>query len=96
MPRALLRTQKSDSPNPVQMTRRNLLGLSLGAGALFALEACGSGSTATVCPPSSASALSNSARSRSLTPLPRCCCSSGVTFSPATNRSAVPSARTSA
>jgi peptide/nickel transport system substrate-binding protein len=45
MPRALLRTQTSDSPTPISMSRRGLLGLGVGAGVLFALEACGTGST---------------------------------------------------
>ena len=47
MPRALIRTQKSDSPAPIALSRRRLLGIGLGAGALFALDACGgtSGST---------------------------------------------------
>ena len=45
MPRPMIRTQKSDSPASVQLTRRGLLGIGLGAGALFALEACGGGSS---------------------------------------------------
>lgn len=42
MSRALLRTQRSDSPATVELSRRGLLGLGLGAGVLFALEACSS------------------------------------------------------
>jgi ABC-type transport system substrate-binding protein len=43
MPRALIRTQKSDSATRVSMNRRSLLGIGLGAGMVFALEACSGG-----------------------------------------------------
>lgn len=42
MPRAArIRTQRTDSRSPVTLTRRGLLGIGLGAGAVFALDACG-------------------------------------------------------
>jgi peptide/nickel transport system substrate-binding protein len=44
MPRAFLRTQRSDSTTPVAMSRRSLLGVGLGVGLVVALDACGSGS----------------------------------------------------
>lgn len=46
MPRAArIRTQRSDSPGPVALSRRGLLGIGLGTGVLFALEACGGSSS---------------------------------------------------
>lgn len=41
MPRAFLRTQKSDSPTSLALSRRTLLGIGLGAGLVAALDACG-------------------------------------------------------
>jgi peptide/nickel transport system substrate-binding protein len=38
---ARIRTQRSDSSAPIALSRRGLLGIGLGAGALFALDACG-------------------------------------------------------
>jgi peptide/nickel transport system substrate-binding protein len=47
MPRATrIRTQRSDSSSAITLSRRGLLGIGLGAGAVFALDACGGGSTA--------------------------------------------------
>ncbi|RLV50388.1 ABC transporter substrate-binding protein [Nocardioides mangrovicus] len=43
MPSAPIWTQRSDSARPVALSRRHLLGIGLGAGALFVLEACGTG-----------------------------------------------------
>jgi ABC-type transport system substrate-binding protein len=45
MPRARIRTQRSDSSNALTLSRRGLLGIGLGAGAVFALDACGGGTT---------------------------------------------------
>jgi len=46
MPRATrIRTQRSDTTAPVSLSRRGLLGIGLGAGALFALDACGGTTT---------------------------------------------------
>jgi peptide/nickel transport system substrate-binding protein len=41
----MIRTQRSTSPRTVQLSRRGLLGIGLGAGTLFALEACGGTTT---------------------------------------------------
>ena len=41
MPRALLPTQRSDSPASLALSRRRLLGIGLGAGLVAALDACG-------------------------------------------------------
>jgi peptide/nickel transport system substrate-binding protein len=44
MPRAArIRTQRSDSTASFSLSRRGLLGIGLGAGAVFALDACGGG-----------------------------------------------------
>ncbi len=46
MPRAArIRTQRSDSSTPLALSRRGLLGIGLGAGAIFALDACGGTTT---------------------------------------------------
>ena len=46
MPRAArIRTQRSDSSAPLALSRRGLLGIGLGAGAIFALDACGGTTT---------------------------------------------------
>ena len=49
MPRALIRrqirSQRSDSPSPVSLSRRGLLGIGLGAAVVFALDACGGNAT---------------------------------------------------
>ncbi|MFT4084849.1 MAG: ABC transporter substrate-binding protein [Nocardioides sp.] len=45
MPRDLIRTQSSASATPLRMSRRSLFGLGVGAGLVFALDACGGGST---------------------------------------------------
>jgi ABC-type transport system substrate-binding protein len=46
MPRAArIRTQRSDSSAPLSLSRRGLFGIGIGAGALFALDACGGDST---------------------------------------------------
>jgi peptide/nickel transport system substrate-binding protein len=46
MPRAArIRTQRSDSSSPLALSRRGLLGIGLGAGAVFALDACGGTTT---------------------------------------------------
>lgn len=46
MRRTQIRTQKSDSPNPINLSRRGLLGIGLGTGVAFALNSCGGGSPA--------------------------------------------------
>src|SRR4051794_20059826 len=43
--RSLIRTQRSDSSTPLALSRRGLLGIGLGAGAVFALDACGGTTT---------------------------------------------------
>lgn len=45
MPRAHIRTQRSDSSSPLAISRRGLLGIGLGVGAVFALDACGGGAS---------------------------------------------------
>ena len=47
MPRATarIRTQRSDSSSALTLSRRGLLGIGLGAGAIFALDACGGDTT---------------------------------------------------
>lgn len=47
MPRSLIRTQRSDRPGTVNLSRRGLLGVGLGTGLVFALDACGGGGTST-------------------------------------------------
>ena len=42
---ARIRTQRSDSSTPLALSRRGLLGIGLGAGAIFALDACGGTTT---------------------------------------------------
>ncbi|MCW2757366.1 MAG: putative transporter, substrate-binding protein, partial [Nocardioidaceae bacterium] len=42
-----IRTQKSDAVLPVSLSRRSLLGIGLGTGMVFALDACGSGGSTT-------------------------------------------------
>jgi len=44
--RARIRTQRTDSSTAITLSRRGLLGIGLGAGAVFALDACGGSSTA--------------------------------------------------
>jgi peptide/nickel transport system substrate-binding protein len=44
--RSMIRTQRSDSSAPLALSRRGLLGIGIGTGALFALDACGGTSTA--------------------------------------------------
>jgi ABC-type transport system substrate-binding protein len=44
MPRRI-RTQRTDSSTAITLSRRGLLGIGLGAGAVFALDACGGSST---------------------------------------------------
>lgn len=43
MPRAFLRTQRSDRPDPLELSRRRLLGIGLGVGLVATLSACGGG-----------------------------------------------------